>query len=467
MILSDKFLLYRQKGPLLAPLLLLSLLLAACGDVTATQVTGATTLPATTGQIFNTTYAATSTPPGPTQTAIPTTNGTTTETISQVFPELADLRSSASKLTIKDDYSNWTSNRTMEYTLTRQSNNFAGSGTFGETRVSQRPDKYKTVDITIPLSVVQDFLQNLTQTPITAGKYIPVMPVSDSYPDIEYLIDTPAGTLHFYTNSQNEDLNNPSIGNNLPWGFTFANREFVINSPLVSQALTPLKPYLHQEISQQLLDSYETVETPTPTAKANNGASGPVGQVFPVLANSLLEQTSIITITDNYSSIGPGYEAGYSLNRTGNSFTGSAKISAYTTQQNITLNIAIPPDVTKDFLQSLAQIPIEEGKYTPFIQHTDDYPDTSYQVETPYGVLDFYTQSQNKADADSSGFYNLPWGFNFAGRIFTINSPLASQALDKLSPYLHQEVLRQALNGETLKPDPSPTGPMITPTKTP
>ena len=400
--------------------------------------------------------------------------GTTTTTISQVFPELANLQASATNLTIRNDYGDMISNRTMEYTLTRQSSNFGGNGVFGETRAYKQPDKYKTVDITIPLSVVQDFLQNLTQIPITAGKYKPVMEATDSFPDIGYNVETPVGTLSFYTYSGNEDLYHPSVGYNLPWGFSFANREFVIDSPLAAQALSTLKPYLHEEVLQQLLDLDKTSETPTATSKPTGLTSGTLSQIFPETANLATTANAIdfyqsnIDISQNNPVV--GYEASYNLLHLQGDFRGSGEFRFYNVpiSQSYTFrDTVIPSQVAQDFLQTVTQIPMQAGKYAPYIDRKNDPSEIGYTITFNYERLNFHTSSQNKLNASATEQNNLPWELDFNGQSFTITSPLVSQALAKLKPYLHEEIIKQVVSANSAKPAPASPVQTSVPAKTP
>ncbi len=168
---------------------------------------------------------------------------------------------------------------------------------------------------------------------------------------------------------------------------------------------------------------------------------GTLIQVFPALAN-LTDATSF-NLRDDWSGF-INYVtkyANYNLKRNGNQFEGDADFHISVSQE-ATRHIVIPLNVAQAFLQTLEQIPLEEGPYTPKINQADTYLiDIAIQILTNAGPLDIFTNSQN--DRNATG--NAPWGVNFMGRTFVVNSDIPAKALDTLRPYLHEEVIEELI----------------------
>ena len=265
---TPKFLPYFQGLTYLVLFSLLSLMLAACGDVTPV-VTSVTPKPSASANVNAT---------SPTASSVPT------PTLSQVFPKLVNLPALATSMTIQNDYDALTYGYKAHYTLNRQTAGFIGTGEFSATNGAmamgaKNPNAPSfpydtslvlTRTITIPVNVVQGFLQDLTQLPVEEGHYDPFLSHTDDYPVENYQITTPEGVLNLKCTAQN----------NVPWGIDFAGREFVVNSPLAYQATIKVTRYLQLKTTGEVINKAKRPVTPTtavtsPAAKTpNNTTSG-------------------------------------------------------------------------------------------------------------------------------------------------------------------------------------------------
>ncbi|RKZ80057.1 MAG: hypothetical protein DRR19_24160 [Candidatus Parabeggiatoa sp. nov. 1] len=124
------------------------------------------------------------------------------------------------------------------YMLERHTNQFSGGASFSVGGASGNPCK-SVEDITIPVEVVQKFLQMLTRSPLEKGHYEPKITHTDDYPSIKITLQTDTGIVAFFTQSQ-------GVGH-VPWGVTFEKTTYVINSDIPAKALEILKPYLKKD----------------------------------------------------------------------------------------------------------------------------------------------------------------------------------------------------------------------------
>lgn len=179
-----------------------------------------------------------------------------------------------------------------------------------------------------------------------------------------------------------------------------------------------------------------TTTTTTPSAMTASALpSKTLVQVFPALAN-IQDATAIRVQNYWYGWTTSGLNSRseyYWLERKNNQFEGQGRLGLSST----TAQVIVPFNAAQNFLQMLTQIPIEEGEYIPYIDHTDDDYKVTVQVNTPTGTLCVFTQSQNKENSN----YNLPWGLQFGGRTFVVNSPIAAQALAELQSHLSEQPL--------------------------
>lgn len=169
---------------------------------------------------------------------------------------------------------------------------------------------------------------------------------------------------------------------------------------------------------------------PEPTATAVVPLSDAAGATAFRLRDdwSGLSTTSPITILYSVTKGADG-----SFSGTGNFSVAEGTPKAVTS----TVDIDIPADVAKAFLQKVVDFSIKEGAYTPVISHTDDYPLLTITVDTPgEGTMTIYSQSQ--------GDQHVPWGASIMGKDYVIDSAAPAEAIALLDPYLKREV-RQSL----------------------
>ncbi|HXV98007.1 MAG TPA: hypothetical protein VEC93_06255, partial [Anaerolineae bacterium] len=153
-----------------------------------------------------------------------------------------------------------------------------------------------------------------------------------------------------------------------------------------------------------------------------------------------LNQVQTIRIRDEWNGLSPIAPLGatYDLERAGDHFAGTANFTVGGRGGNslqATEAVELPPEAVQTFLQTLASAPLTEGAYQPNITHTDDYPAIYIELELGTGTMTFFTQSQGEA--------HVPWGAEFNGKTYVINSDAPAKALAALEPYLKRDVLDQ------------------------
>lgn len=147
----------------------------------------------------------------------------------------------ASSFMIQDEWTGLSSLAPLkaEYTLQRDTNQFNGGASFSVGGASGNPCKSVVEDITIPVEVVQKFLQMLTRSPLEEGNYEAKITHTDDYPSINIVLHTDTAIVGFFTRSQ-------GVGH-VPWGVNFEKKTYVINSDIPAKALEILKPYLKKD----------------------------------------------------------------------------------------------------------------------------------------------------------------------------------------------------------------------------
>jgi hypothetical protein len=128
----------------------------------------------------------------------------------------------------------------------------------------------------------------------------------------------------------------------------------------------------------------------------------------------------------------------YKLRLERQKFVGNAHIAvggygAAGIHQQKTTRVAIPADVSKKFLATLAQTPLQVGVYQPKIVRYDDYPSIDIKVKiSPQQQVTFSSRSQ------ASNY--IPWKVTITRANSTAeyisNSPIPDRALQVLKPYL-------------------------------
>jgi hypothetical protein len=116
---------------------------------------------------------------------------------------------------------------------------FSVGGNFADT-------KKETAQISVPKDVIQAFLQRLSEVSPENGTYQPFMEHTDDYPEITIrVLYGNAKTIEFYTTSQGDE--------HIPWKVTYNSNSYVVKSGIPMQALEILKPYLAQDVLDNLV----------------------------------------------------------------------------------------------------------------------------------------------------------------------------------------------------------------------
>jgi hypothetical protein len=154
---------------------------------------------------------------------------------------------SARSVKIRDDWAGLSPAAPIlaHYLLDRTADGLAGTAEFavGESRGAPITT---TVTIGIPEDVVKDFLAKVAAAPLKEGTYTPKIEHTDDYPNISVTIDVSGDVLSFYTQSQGMD--------HTPWAATINNKEYVIETAEIAEALRLLTPYLEGAVLDRLVE---------------------------------------------------------------------------------------------------------------------------------------------------------------------------------------------------------------------
>jgi hypothetical protein len=99
--------------------------------------------------------------------------------------------------------------------------------------------KIKEEPISIPNEMIQSFLSLLSQSTFEEGEYKPRITHTDDYPSRRIEITSENGKLVFFSTSQGELA--------VPWGASFENKSFIVNSGNPGEAMAKIRPYLKDE----------------------------------------------------------------------------------------------------------------------------------------------------------------------------------------------------------------------------
>jgi hypothetical protein len=190
---------------------------------------------------------------------------TTTALLPVTLPQLTGAQS----IRIEDD---WTGKSYLapllaHYDLARSGDEFRGQGFFSIASYSSKLFFQETQEITIPISIMHDFLSKLQQVHPEEGNYPPA-PCCDDYPTVHIKVQLPAERVVFFTNSplgglvskpppKSRDL---WVGRqaNIPWGLSLKDKIYLINSPAPAEALATIDPYLRKDVWDKLLAEYNS-----------------------------------------------------------------------------------------------------------------------------------------------------------------------------------------------------------------
>jgi hypothetical protein len=150
----------------------------------------------------------------------------------------------ASSIHIEDDWTGLSFLAPLEahYDLTRQGNVFIGKAHFSVARYQRA--RTADEDISIPIEVVQDFLEMLSQSPAVYGNYAPRIEWTDDYPSLVIEISMETETISFHSKSQGEG--------HVPWGLDQKGHMYIINSNQPAKALAILEPYFKKDVLDRL-----------------------------------------------------------------------------------------------------------------------------------------------------------------------------------------------------------------------
>jgi hypothetical protein len=104
----------------------------------------------------------------------------------------------------------------------------------------------RTVSITVPLAVIEEFLALLESTPLEKGKYKRLFNHTDDFPAITIAIKGRALDLRFASESQGK--------RHIPWRVGVGRDQYLTYADTPAQALDLLDPYLAREVQEALLD---------------------------------------------------------------------------------------------------------------------------------------------------------------------------------------------------------------------
>jgi hypothetical protein len=104
----------------------------------------------------------------------------------------------------------------------------------------------RSVPISVPLAVIEEFLALLESTPLEEGEYRRLFSHTDDFPNILIAIEGRAGDLEFGSVSQGS--------RHIPWRVAVGKDPYVTYADTPLQALDLLDPYLAREVQEELFD---------------------------------------------------------------------------------------------------------------------------------------------------------------------------------------------------------------------
>lgn len=243
---------------LVGGLVIVSLLLVACGSGENPATPTAQDVVATTGSKQTQTQTSANPPTIPANqttvspfSTVPVYSGLTQGKLKEMYPVLAGL-AEAKSFKINDDWNGLSTDapRIAHFTLTRKANQFDSKAFYsigGFNWIGGMDNLYfeASVALTISLDVSQKFLQMLADAPVELGpaKGPFVTAAVDSYPSLYMNIDTGFGSFEFNSLSNNMFLINT---------FIFAGHEFNGLDRSAFDAFDLLKPYLRSDVQKSL-----------------------------------------------------------------------------------------------------------------------------------------------------------------------------------------------------------------------
>lgn len=111
----------------------------------------------------------------------------------------------------------------------------------------------KTVAISVPVSIVNEFLTLIASTPLEEGDYQPVMSHTDDYPTIVVAIETANDEVIFGSKSQGLS--------HVPWGALINQKPYITYADTLARAMALLDPYLARAERDELVEQAMQRET--------------------------------------------------------------------------------------------------------------------------------------------------------------------------------------------------------------
>jgi hypothetical protein len=164
-------------------------------------------------------------------------------------------------------------------------------------------------------------------------------------------------------------------------------------------------------------------------------ARGTLVGVFPALRTPTAAQT--ITVTDDWVGMGNPYESEYVLERAGIDFVGKGRFRTTMDQRTMDVDVQVPVASADAFLRSLARLPVADGQYVPFSDHTDDFPSVVFAIQFESGEVRIFTESQGTAHG--------PWAVEFNGDRLVIDSPAPWKAYRRILRFLRRDEFEKML----------------------
>ena len=104
----------------------------------------------------------------------------------------------------------------------------------------------RSVPISVPLAMIEEFLALLESTPLEVGKYKRLFNHTDDFPSIMIAVEGRTGDLGFASESQGR--------RHIPWRVVVGQDQYVTYADTPAQALDLLDPYLAREVQEALFD---------------------------------------------------------------------------------------------------------------------------------------------------------------------------------------------------------------------
>lgn len=148
---------------------------------------------------------------------------------------------------------------------------------------------------------------------------------------------------------------------------------------------------------------------------------------------SIVRLATEITVVDGWNGMSEAapivLRANLNRQRDG-TFAGSASLRVgYGERETVqNLEVSVPKRTMVAVLSRLAKTTVASGRYTPMLEHTDDYPSITIKIETPHGSMELETASQ--------GPNYVPWGLRHDGKEYTVAAAEPGRALELLRPHI-------------------------------